>query len=52
MVGQLEIERWRSALARREGDAFSLRAFHDRLLFLGSLPLEGLQRELDVGPRP
>jgi uncharacterized protein (DUF885 family) len=52
MVGQLEIERWRSTLAGREGDAFSLRAFHDRLLALGSLPLESLQRELDVGPRP
>ena len=52
MVGQLEIERWRASLARREGDAFSLRAFHDRLLSLGSLPLESLQRELDVGPRP
>jgi uncharacterized protein (DUF885 family) len=52
MVGQLEIERWRSTLARREGEDFSLRAFHDRLLSLGSLPLESLQRELEVGPRP
>jgi hypothetical protein len=49
MVGQLEIERWRSTLARREGDGFSPQAFHDRLLSLGSLPLESLQRRRRPG---
>ncbi len=45
-IGQLEIERLRDRAAEREGDAFSLRAFHDRLLALGSLPLPSLRREL------
>ncbi|MGA9161379.1 MAG: DUF885 domain-containing protein [Actinomycetota bacterium] len=45
-IGQFEIERQRAAAADREGDGFSLRAFHDRLLALGSLPLTALRREL------
>jgi uncharacterized protein (DUF885 family) len=45
-IGQFEIERHRGAAAEREGDAFSLPAFHDRLLSLGSLPLAALRREL------
>jgi uncharacterized protein (DUF885 family) len=44
-VGQLQIEGWRAEAQRREG--FSLPAFHDRLLSLGSLPLEAIKRELD-----
>ena len=43
-IGQLEIERWRAQAASRDG--FSLKAFHDRLLSLGSLPLPALEREL------
>jgi uncharacterized protein (DUF885 family) len=43
-TGQFEIERRRAAAAEREG--FSLPAFHDRLLALGSLPLAALRREL------
>jgi uncharacterized protein (DUF885 family) len=44
-VGQIEIERWRrEAEARQPG--FSLAAFHDRLLELGSLPLPVVEREL------
>ena len=45
-IGQFEIERQRAAAAAREGNGFSLRAFHDRLLALGSLPLTALRREL------
>jgi uncharacterized protein (DUF885 family) len=45
-VGQVEIERWRREAAEREGDAFSLKDFHDRLLALGSLPLAAMEREL------
>jgi len=45
-IGQFEIERQRAAASEREGAAFSLRAFHDRLLALGSLPLAALRREL------
>ena len=45
-IGQFEIEGHRAAAAEREGDAFSLPAFHDRILSLGSLPLAALRREL------
>ena len=49
MIGQLEIQRWRAEAAEREGPSFSLPAFHDRLLALGSLPLETFQRALTRG---
>jgi uncharacterized protein (DUF885 family) len=45
-IGQLEIQRWRREAEAREGGAFSLKHFHDRLLALGSLPLASLEREL------
>jgi uncharacterized protein (DUF885 family) len=45
-IGQFEIERHRAEAAKRLGDAFSLAAFHDDLLALGSLPLPALRREL------
>jgi uncharacterized protein (DUF885 family) len=45
-IGQREIERWRADAAAREGSAFDLRAFHDRLLGHGSLPLPALRREM------
>jgi uncharacterized protein (DUF885 family) len=45
-IGQFEIEQQRAAAAERDGDAFSLPGFHDRLLSLGSLPLSALRREL------
>jgi uncharacterized protein (DUF885 family) len=48
-LGQIEIERWRAEAAQRRGEAFSLTAFHDRLLELGSLPLPALERELAMG---
>jgi uncharacterized protein (DUF885 family) len=46
MVGMIEIERAREAAAAKEGADFSLTAFHDRILGLGSLPLPSLLREL------
>jgi uncharacterized protein (DUF885 family) len=45
-IGQFEIERQRGEAAAREGSAFSLPAFHDRVLALGSLPLPAFRREL------
>ena len=47
-IGQREIERWREAAAAREGSAFDIKAFHDRLLGHGSLPLPALRREMGV----
>jgi uncharacterized protein (DUF885 family) len=46
MIGQLEIQRWRAEASARLGEAFDVRAFHDRLLSLGSLPLATLEREV------
>jgi uncharacterized protein (DUF885 family) len=45
-IGQFEIERRRAETERREGPAFSLRDFHDRVLELGTLPLPAFRREL------
>jgi uncharacterized protein (DUF885 family) len=49
MVGMIEIERAREAARTREGASFSLKAFHDRVLSLGQLPLPALRRELGSG---
>ena len=43
-VGQLEIQRLRTEAEAAAG--FSLRAFHDRLMELGTLPLTSLRREM------
>ena len=45
-IGFSRVERWRAEAERRDG--FSLRAFHDRLLSLGTLPLASLERALGV----
>jgi uncharacterized protein (DUF885 family) len=45
-IGFSRVERWRAEAERR--DDFSLRAFHDRLLSLGSLPLASLERALST----
>ena len=44
MVGMVEIEEARRRTQDKEGDAFDLKAFHDRLLALGQLPLQALRR--------
>ncbi|MGZ4131167.1 MAG: DUF885 domain-containing protein [Actinomycetota bacterium] len=46
MVGMIEIVNARRAAEEREGSAFSLPDFHDRMLALGQLPLPALRREL------
>jgi uncharacterized protein (DUF885 family) len=50
MIGELEILRWRRELSREMGSAFDLKAFHNRLLFLGSLPLGLMDREVREAP--
>jgi uncharacterized protein (DUF885 family) len=50
MIGQLEIQRWRSEAEGSQGAEFSLSDFHDRLLSVGALPLPAVQRELQTGP--
>jgi uncharacterized protein (DUF885 family) len=47
-LGQLFLEERRAEASRRLGRGFSLPAFHDRLLSLGSLPLPAIERELRV----
>jgi len=44
MLAKREIQRWRAVAERDQG--VPLAAFHDRLLWLGSLPLPTLDREL------
>ena len=46
-IGQRSIERLRKRAQARDGTAFSLKAFHDRLLALGSLPLDTLETEVE-----
>jgi uncharacterized protein (DUF885 family) len=46
MVGMVEIEEALRRTEEKEGEAFDLRGFHDRLLALGQLPLQALRREL------
>ena len=45
MTGMIEIETARTVAEARDGDAFSLRDFHDRLLAMGTVPLPTLTRE-------
>jgi uncharacterized protein (DUF885 family) len=47
MVGRLEIERLRKMAEQRMGDRFDIRAFHDRVLEDGSVPLSTLQRKIE-----
>ncbi|HWO63094.1 MAG TPA: DUF885 domain-containing protein, partial [Umezawaea sp.] len=44
MVGRLEFERLRAEAARRAGEGFDLRAFHDLVLANGPLPMDALAR--------
>jgi uncharacterized protein (DUF885 family) len=44
MIGMIEIEKAREAAREREGSAFSLRDFHDRVLATGQLPLPSFRR--------
>ncbi len=51
-IGELKIRELRDRAAKKAGQAFDLRAFHDRLLSFGSVPLRLLERLLDSDPRP
>ena len=42
----IEIEQARHRAEEKEGAAFDLKGFHDRILALGQLPLPALRREL------
>jgi uncharacterized protein (DUF885 family) len=48
-IGQHAIEGIRGRAEERERDRFSLKDFHDRLMSLGSLPLEALEEEIERG---
>ena len=45
-IGELKIRELRTKAQRRMGAAFDIRAFHDRLLAEGSLPLTMLERHM------
>ncbi|WP_406697076.1 DUF885 domain-containing protein [Singulisphaera sp. Ch08] len=47
-IGELKIRELRAQAERRRGDKFDLRAFHDRLLSLGSVPLSVLERYMQA----
>jgi uncharacterized protein (DUF885 family) len=44
MIGRLEIQRLRREAEQRQGDGFSVPAFHAAVLDSGSLPLDVLER--------
>jgi uncharacterized protein (DUF885 family) len=56
MIGRLEISRLRAEAERRMGPAFDVRAFHDRVLGQGRVPLGVLRDEVEGwmtrGPTP
>ena len=47
MLGMLEIRRLRDRAAAAHGDSFNIRAFHDRVLDDGSVPLELLEQKIE-----
>jgi len=49
-LGELKIRELRDRAAKKAGPAFDLRAFHDRLLSFGSVPLRLLVKLLDSNP--
>ncbi len=48
MLGNLEIRRLRSEAQEALGDAFDIRAFHDRVLEDGAVPLVMLRRKIEA----
>lgn len=49
-IGELKIREIRAQAERKLGPKFDLRAFHDRLLSLGSVPLSVLERSMSQDP--
>ncbi len=52
LMGTDQIYQLRGELAAREGSAFSLRAFHDRFLSYGSVPVSLIARAMLAGAEP
>jgi uncharacterized protein (DUF885 family) len=48
LVGALELERLRAATQARQGEAFNLRRFHDRVLSYGHLPPTLVRRAFEA----
>jgi len=48
MIGKLKIEELRRRAEARLGDDFDIRAFHDRVLENGAVPLSVLERHIDA----
>ena len=48
MIGRLEIDRLRADAARRLGDRFTIRSFHDTILHGGMTPLDDLARRVNA----
>jgi uncharacterized protein (DUF885 family) len=46
LVGTEAIHDLRREIAEREGNAFSLRAFHDRVLHYGAIPVALIARDM------
>ena len=51
-VGELKIRALRAKAEKQQGASFDLRAFHDRLLAQGSLPLTILERQMEAEMSP
>lgn len=47
MLGNLEIRRLRELARERQGDRFDIRAFHDRVLEDGAVPLMMLRQKIE-----
>jgi uncharacterized protein (DUF885 family) len=52
LMGTDQIHQLRGELAARQGAGFSLRAFHDRFLSYGSLPVSLIARAMLAGAAP
>jgi len=48
-VGELKIRELRQRAEQKAGPSFDLRAFHDRLLSFGTVPLSLLERLMEDG---
>ena len=47
LLGSDRIQRLRKDLSTRQGSRFNLKAFHDKFLSYGSIPVEMIAREME-----